>query len=200
MPNEVHFVGSFPSLAKVPANSFPQFAFVGRSNVGKSSLINMLTGRKSIAKVSKQPGKTQMINLFDIDGSWSLVDLPGYGYAKESKKKRERWELMVRNYLKHAQHLQTAFVLLDSNIPPQKIDIEFVNWMGEHAIPFCIIFTKVDKSKRQKLGRNIKAIQDALLIFWEELPPQFKVSSVTTEGRDELLSFIEEVRNQSLEH
>lgn len=189
----VRFIGSFPSLSQVPDLAQPQYAFIGRSNVGKSSLINMLTGRKSIAKVSKQPGKTQLINLFMVDDSWLLVDLPGYGYAKESKRKRARWEKMVRNYLIGSDHLVNTFVLLDSNIPGQQIDLDFINWMGENRLPFSIVYTKIDRVKKSKIPAHIKAIRSTLLEYWESLPPEFLASSVSGEGQETILTYIEEL-------
>ena len=193
----VKYVGSFPSYQKVPETPKRHYAFIGRSNVGKSSLINMLTGRKAIARVSKQPGKTQMINLFDVDDTWMLVDLPGYGYAKQSKKKRQSWKIMVRNYLQHGPQLHCAFVLLDGSIDPQAIDLEFINWIGEHQVPFAIVYTKIDKIKPRKRSANLKKIRSALLESWEELPQQFVASSVTGEGQDALIEYIEALNRTS---
>ncbi|MCL4109166.1 UNVERIFIED_CONTAM: hypothetical protein GTU68_028347 [Idotea baltica] len=177
----------------MPDDNLPQFAFIGRSNVGKSSLINMLTDRKKLAKVSKQPGKTQLINLFEVDEKWVLVDLPGYGYAKESKKKRKSWEVMVNTYLKDAPMLQLAFVLIDSNIPPQQIDLDFINWLGEHGIPFSLVFTKTDRLVARKTAKNVEAFCQVLLENWETLPPQFLASSVSRVGREEILSYIDSI-------
>lgn len=188
---DVSFKGSYPSLGKMPKEAMTQFAFIGRSNVGKSSMINMLTNRKGLAKVSKQPGKTQMINLFEVDKNWILVDLPGYGYAKQSKKKRESWLVMVNTYLLNSPDLKVAFVLIDSNIPPQENDIEFINWLGEHQIPFNIIFTKIDKMSARKIDHNVQTFQKTLLEHWESLPAHFLVSSVTKAGREGLLQYIE---------
>ena len=188
---DVIFKGSYPSIAKMPSSDLAQFAFIGRSNVGKSSMINMLTNRKGLAKVSKVPGKTQMINLFSVDQQWMLVDLPGYGYAKQSKKKRSSWLTMVNNYLLHAPNLRVAFILIDSNISPQNIDLEFINWLGENEIPFCIIFTKIDKLNANKLNHNVKVFNETMLKYWESLPPQFLVSSVTRHGKEKLLNYIE---------
>jgi len=190
MQVEVTFKGSFPSLSKMPAGNLPQFAFIGRSNVGKSSLINMLTDHRKLAKVSKQPGKTQLINLFEVDEKWVLVDLPGYGYAKESKKKRKSWEVMVNTYLKEAPMLQLAFVLIDSNIPPQQKDLDFINWLGTQGIPFSLVFTKTDRLVPRKTAKNVEAFCEALLEEWESLPPHFLASSVSKAGRDEILSYI----------
>jgi len=187
------YVGSFPSVSKCPKPDRPEFAFIGRSNVGKSSLINMLTGRNGLAKVSGTPGKTQTINYFNIDRSWYIVDLPGYGYAKISKTKRRDWEKMIANYLQKRKSLQCACVLLDGNIPPQQIDVEFINWLGEMHIPFVLIYTKTDRVKGNKLEDNIKAIQDELLKYWNELPQQFITSSNKKNGRADLLNFIYEI-------
>ncbi len=187
---EVTYIGSFPSIEKMPSNRMPQYAFVGRSNVGKSSLINMLTDRKALARVSKQPGKTQMINLFLVDESWLLVDLPGYGYAKQSKKKRSSWDRMVRNYLLNSPGLQVVFTLLDANIPLQRIDLDFINQLGTAQIPFAIVYTKIDRFRKNKRPSQIGPIREGLLKYWEELPPQFQVSTVTKEGRESLLEYI----------
>ncbi len=197
MNYDVKFLGSFPSVSKIPGSKLPQYAFVGRSNVGKSSLINMLTGRKSLAKVSKQPGKTQMINLFSVDDQWMLVDLPGYGYAKQSIKKRKSWDIMVKTYLRESTQLQLVFSLIDSNIPLQNNDLDFVNWMGTNQIPFAIVYTKTDREKKHRLKKNIKRIREGLLEYWEFLPQQFQVSSVTREGREPLLQYIAEL-NQNV--
>ena len=192
------FVGSFPTENQCPKASKPEYAFIGRSNVGKSSLINMLTGRKGLAKVSNTPGKTQTLNFFQIDAQWHLVDLPGYGYAKISKTKRFAWEKMIANYLKHRENLMCAFVLIDAYIPPQAIDVEFINWLGEMRVPFVIVYTKTDRIRGGEEGRNknIKAIQDEFLKYWNELPQQFITSSSDRTGRDEILSFIEELNQQ----
>lgn len=189
------FVGSYPSLNHCPKSTFPEYAFIGRSNVGKSSLINMLTGRKGLAKVSNTPGKTQHINYFQINGSWHLVDLPGYGYAKISKTKRAAWEKMIANYLQNRENLMCTFVLLDAYIPPQSIDVEFINWLGEIRIPFVIVYTKTDRIRGGEEGRNknIKAIQDELLKYWNDLPQQFISSSNDKTGRDNILKFIEDL-------
>ncbi|MCB0685022.1 MAG: YihA family ribosome biogenesis GTP-binding protein [Saprospiraceae bacterium] len=191
MIREVHFKGSFPSLKKMPECKLPQFAFIGRSNVGKSSLINLLTERKSIAKVSKQPGKTQMINLFEVNEEWILVDLPGYGYAKESKKKRSSWKSMVSTYLLESPMLHLAFVLIDANVPPQAIDIEFINWLGQNGIPFNLVFTKIDRQNTLQNNKQIEAFRNKMLENWEELPPYFAVSSVTRVGQEDLQSYID---------
>ena len=192
--------GSFPGIQKCPADDRPEFAFIGRSNVGKSSLINMLTGRKGLAHTSKKPGKTQMINYFLIDHKWHLVDLPGYGYAKISKKKRQQWERMIQDYLVKRLQMQCAFVLIDAMIPPQPLDLEFINWLGEMHIPFVIVYTKTDRLKAEEVTKNIEAIRAALLKTWEELPRQFITSSEKRTGREDILAFIEEVRERAEEN
>ena len=196
---EVHhvaFAGSYPTESKCPKDDKPEYAFIGRSNVGKSSLINMLTGRKEIAHTSKKPGKTQLLNFFLVDGSWYLVDLPGYGYAKISRQKRREWETMIQNYLVKRHNLQCAFVLIDANVPPQKNDLEFINWLGEMRVPFVIVFTKADRSKPEELKNNSARFQEALYETWEELPKQFSTSSRMGEGRAEILEFIHEVNGK----
>ncbi len=200
MIHEVRFEGSYPSVSHLPRNGWPEFAFVGRSNVGKSSLINLLTDRKQIARVSKQPGKTQSINLYIVDEQWALVDLPGYGYARESKKKRAIWQKMVENYLVSSQNLQVAFVLVDINIPPQKRDIDFINWIGKNHVPFCIIYTKTDKLKSRQLKTNRKVFCEAMLEYWEWLPEQFAVSAVDRSGKKEVLQYIEKLAGPASAH
>lgn len=196
-----NFIGSYPSLNSCPKTKQPEYAFIGRSNVGKSSLLNMLTGRKGLAKVSNTPGKTQTINYFQINETWHLVDLPGYGYAKISKTKRFAWEKMISNYLQNRPNLVCAFVLLDAYIPPQQIDVEFINWMGQIHVPYVIVYTKTDRIRGGEEGRdkNIKAIQDELLKYWNELPQQFISSSNDKTGRDEILSFINNL-NEQIKH
>jgi len=190
MINEVEYLGSYPSVSKMPSNGMPQYAFVGRSNVGKSSLINMLTDRKSLARVSKQPGKTQMINLFAVDEAWLLVDLPGYGYAKRSKKMRNSWDIMVKTYLMESTELQVVFCLIDSNIPLQANDLNFINWLGSNQIPFALVFTKIDRVRKSKRPSQIPSIQKSLLEYWEELPTAFEASAITNQGRDAILKYI----------
>lgn len=185
------FVGSFPQYTLCPKNQKPEYAFIGRSNVGKSSLINMIMDRRGLAKVSGRPGKTQMINFFQIDARWHIVDLPGYGYAKISKTQRMKWEKMIHAYLKHREQLVSAFVLIDANVPPQPIDIEFINSLGHMAIPFVIAFTKIDKPKKMKqVEENIIAFQETLGETWEDLPQMFRTSSNLGTGRQEVLEFI----------
>ena len=185
------FVGSFPGIAKAPPPTVPEFAFIGRSNVGKSSLINMLTGRKGIAKTSSTPGKTQMLNLFDVDERWRLVDLPGYGYAKLSKKHRASLRSMIEAYLAERESLYCAMVLLDGSIPLQRIDEEMISWLGERGIPQAWVFTKVDKGRTRATNAHLQRSLDALRTTWDELPPHFRTSSEKNVGREELLDFIE---------
>ncbi len=189
----LEFIGSFPTESSCPKTDLPEFAFIGRSNVGKSSLINMLTNRKEIAKVSSTPGKTQLINFFEVNESWHLVDLPGYGYAKVSKKSREKFEKMINRYLETRSQLQCAFVLIDSRIPLQEIDRTFINRLGEAMIPFVIVYTKIDGVKNRKLKENLSAIEQKLLEEWTELPQTFITSSSKRQGGEDLLSFIDSV-------
>ncbi len=188
------YTGSFPSESACPKDGRVEFAFIGRSNVGKSSIINLITGRKDLALTSGKPGKTQTINFFLINHDWYLVDLPGYGYAVTSKTNRRKWEIMIQGYLMRRETLACTFVLIDANIPPQKIDVEFINWMGEKGLPFVIVYTKTDRMKEAQLSANIALIQEALLEHWHELPQEFVTSAVRYAGREELLGFIEGVR------
>lgn len=185
------FVCSNTNYRKCPEPNKPEFAFIGRSNVGKSSLINTLTNRKGLAKTSGTPGKTQVINHFIINGAWYLVDLPGYGFAKTSMATRDKWEQMIREYLVHRTNLLTTFVLIDSRIKPQTIDLEFMSWMGSHNIPFAIAFTKTDKLTKNELHRNMVAYENKLLESWEEIPERFITSSESGTGTLEILSYIE---------
>jgi GTP-binding protein len=191
------FCVSSPNYRKCPDDGRPEYAFIGRSNVGKSSLINMLTGVKGLAKTSGRPGKTQLINHFLINKEWYLVDLPGYGYARTSKSSREKWSTMMRDYFLHREALTNVFVLIDSRIPPQRIDLEFISFLGENGIPLSIVFTKTDKEKQREVMTNIKAMKKSLLELWEELPPMFLTSSLTGYGREALLDSIESI-NQTL--
>ena len=190
------YSASFPNVNKCPTTKIPEYAFIGRSNVGKSSLINMLCDRKKLALTSGKPGKTQMINYFIINKEWYLVDLPGYGYAKISKVKREKFRKMIEGYLQRRTTLQCTFLLIDSNIKPQQIDIEFINWLGESRVPFVIVYTKTDKSKPEEVEKNIKEFQDALLETWHELPQQFTTSANKRKGRDEILAYIEDINQK----
>lgn len=186
------FISSQTDPSKLTDGNKPEYAFIGRSNVGKSSLINMLVGNRSLAKVSSTPGKTQTINLFNIAGQWNLVDLPGYGYAKISKDSRAKWETMIRDYIFKRENLMCVFLLIDSRIPLQKNDLEFMNMLGENGIPFVLAFTKFDKGGKESMKRSIESIKKEMLEYWEELPQQFITSAETGAGRDEILKFIEE--------
>lgn len=197
---DVQFIGSFPKWDLCPQDHRPAYAFIGRSNVGKSSLINMILGRKDLARVSKKPGKTQHINYYLVNNQWYLVDLPGYGYASTSQKNREAWRRMIHSYLERQVHLQYAFVLLDSNIPAQKIDMEFINYLGSKTIPFVLAYTKTDRMSQLICSQNIKAIQKELLQTWQALPPQFITSSEKNRGRDEILRFLEEANTSYFNH
>ena len=183
------------NVTKAPKDRIPEYAFIGRSNVGKSSLINMLMGRKDLAKISGKPGKTQLINHFKINDSWFLVDLPGYGYAQISKKKRTIFQYFIENYFKERQQLVCTFVLIDSRHDPQKIDLEFMQFLGENQIPFCIVFTKADKLGSSKLNKQIISYKKKLLTSWEALPTSFITSSSTGLGKDEFLEFIATVND-----
>ena len=185
------FVISNSQVSKCPTTGLPEYAFIGRSNVGKSSLINMLTGKKSLAMTSQKPGKTQLINHFIINGAWYLVDLPGYGYARLSKDGREKLKTMIEDYTLERKELICLFVLVDSRHEPQKIDLEFIQWLGEEGVPFALVFTKADKLTKGRLAANLEAYKARLLEEWEELPPIFVTSSEQQLGRDELLSYIE---------
>ena len=187
------FVMSNSNVMKAPKDRIPEYAFIGRSNVGKSSLINMLMGRKDLAKISGKPGKTQLINHFKINDEWFLVDLPGYGYAQVSKKKRTIFQFFIENYFKEREQLVCTFVLIDSRHDPQKIDLEFMQFLGENQIPFCIVFTKADKLGSSKLNKQITSYKKKLLKHWETLPTSFLTSSASGLGRDEFLSFIDGV-------
>ncbi|MDC0297027.1 ribosome biogenesis GTP-binding protein YihA/YsxC [Crocinitomicaceae bacterium] len=187
------FLISNTTFKKCPEDEKPEFAFIGRSNVGKSSLINMLTGKKKLAKTSSTPGKTQLINHFVINENWYLVDLPGYGYAKASKKSRNNWEQFISEYLLHRKNLLTTFVLIDARLEPQKIDLEFMNWCGGKGIPFSIIFTKSDKLSSSALQKNLSFYRKELLKYWEELPPVFISSSQSKLGRESVLNYLNEI-------
>ena len=189
------FVVSNSRVEKCPTTGLPEYAFIGRSNVGKSSLINMLTGRKGLAMTSQKPGKTQLINHFIINKEWHLVDLPGYGYARLSKDGRDGLRRMIEDYVLERHELICLFVLLDARLEPQKIDLEFIEWLGEESAPFALVFTKADKLSKGKLSANISAYKDRLLEAWEELPPLFITSSEERTGREELLNYIEGINN-----
>lgn len=187
------FVISNTDYKKCPSGTNPEYAFIGRSNVGKSSLINMLTGRKNLAMTSQKPGKTLLINHFIINDEWYLVDLPGYGYAKTSKDKREKLARIIEIYILNRVQLTNLFVLIDSRIEAQKIDLEFMEWLGEKGVPFSIIFTKVDKLSKAKINTHIENYKNVLLETWEELPPIFISSAETREGKEEILGYIEDI-------
>jgi GTP-binding protein len=184
------YLKSAPSFDLSPNADKPEFAFIGRSNVGKSSLINMLVNQKNLAKTSSTPGKTQLINHFEINSSWYLVDLPGYGYAKVAQNDRRRWEQMIENYLRKRENLVNVFVLIDSRHKPQKIDLEFVNQLGKWEIPFTLVFTKADKEKPGVVQRNTTAFLDAMREEWEFLPQSFVTSAEKKLGKDEVVTFI----------
>lgn len=187
------FVISNSRVEKCPTTGLPEYAFIGRSNVGKSSLINMLTARKGLAMTSQKPGKTQLINHFIINDAWYLVDLPGYGYARLGKDSRDSLRRMIEDYVLERKELVLLFVLLDCRHDPQKIDLEFIQWLGEEGVPFALVFTKADKLSKGRLAANIEAYKAKLHEEWEELPPIFVTSSEERMGRDELLSYIEEI-------
>ena len=187
------------SLEKCPQSTLPEFAFIGRSNVGKSSLINLLTGNGKLAMTSHQPGKTILINHYLINEKWFLVDLPGYGYARRAKTETAKFARMIYGYIDGRTTLHNLFVLIDSNIPPQKIDLEFIQWLGEHGVPFNIIFTKVDKQSRSAAAKNITAFNKTLLETWEELPQHFMTSSTKKTGREEVLDYIDHLLKTTCE-
>ncbi len=183
-------------VAKCPKDYLPEYAFIGRSNVGKSSLINMITNHKNLAKTSGRPGKTQLINHFLINKNWFLVDLPGYGYARVSKTAKKKFQKFITDYFEKRQQLVSAFVLVDIRHEPQKIDLEFMEWLGEHGIPFAIIFTKADKLKPKAIERHVEDYLQELLKTWEETPSYFITSSSSVIGRDELLQFIDDTNQE----
>ena len=191
------FIISNTDISKCPQHNRPEYAFIGRSNVGKSSLINMLTGRKGLAMTSATPGKTLLINHFLINKDWYLVDLPGYGYAKRGHKQQEELKRIINSYILERPQLTSLFVLIDSRLEPQKIDLEFIEWLGVNAVPFGIIFTKADKLGRGRLTENVKKFLDTLLEQWEELPTHFITSSLDKSGHDEVLDYISTI-NKSL--
>ncbi|WP_159799576.1 ribosome biogenesis GTP-binding protein YihA/YsxC [Flavobacterium sp. MK4S-17] len=195
--NTAEFIISNSDVAKCPNEPLPEYAFIGRSNVGKSSLINMLTGRNSLAKTSAKPGKTQLINHFKINSNWFLVDLPGYGYARVSKKAKETFQKFITDYFEKREQLVCGFVLIDIRLEAQKIDLEFINYLGEAQVPFCIIFTKADKISKGKISQHVAAYRKQLLANnWEEMPQYFVTSSTEGTGRDELLNYIDTVNQE----
>lgn len=187
------FVKSSTNWESCPNSTLPEFAFIGRSNVGKSSFINMLTAHQQLAKTSSKPGKTKLINHFFINNEWYLVDLPGYGYTRSSKELRVQWDKMTLDYIRYRKNLYYLCLLIDSRLLPQKIDLSFINTLGEMQIPFLIIFTKSDKQSNSKTMKNIDAFLNTISEQWEELPPYFITSSVTSKGKEDFLSFISKV-------
>lgn len=193
---EAVFVISNEDHKKCPSDGRPEYAFIGRSNVGKSSLINMLTEKKGLAKTSGKPGKTQLINHFLINDEWYIVDLPGYGYAKASKTARYKWEKFIAEYLTQRESLVNLFVLIDCRLEPQKIDLEFMNWCGEKGIPFSMVFTKIDKLSSSALQKNLAKYKKEMLKYWEALPPLFTTSSESAFGKEKILNYIETINSQ----
>lgn len=190
---KAEFVISNTQVSKCPQDNKPEYAFIGRSNVGKSSLINMLTRHNKLAMTSSKPGKTMLINHFLINDGWYLVDLPGYGYAKRGKKDQERITEIINNYILERSQMTNLFVLIDSRLEPQKIDLEFIEWLGENGIPFAIIFTKADKLSTKNLSSSIESYLNKLKEQWEELPPYFISSSEKRTGREEILNYIDKI-------
>lgn len=195
--SNAEFIISNTDVKKCPAGRLPEYAFIGRSNVGKSSLINMLTGRKGLAMTSATPGKTMLINHFLINNGWYIVDLPGYGYARRGMKGQDQIRTIIEDYILEREQMTNLFLLIDSRLEPQKIDLEFMEWLGENEIPFSLIFTKIDKISKGRLQENLKVYQTKLLESWEELPPILLSSSEKKEGRDKILNYIDEI-NKSL--
>ncbi|MBI1192403.1 MAG: YihA family ribosome biogenesis GTP-binding protein [Bacteroidetes bacterium] len=193
---DIDYTGSYPRVDDCPAPGAPEFAFIGRSNVGKSSLINMLSGRKALAKVSRTPGKTQTLNYFWTPEGWFLVDLPGYGYAKVSKAMRKHWEGLIRNYLIRRPSLAMVFLLIDGSIPPQQNDLDFTNFLGESRVPFAHVFTKTDRVPKTKRQAFREAFEEKLLETWEALPLSFMTSAEKRMGQDELLAYIRSIKEQ----
>ncbi|MBN2890524.1 MAG: YihA family ribosome biogenesis GTP-binding protein [Bacteroidales bacterium] len=189
--NTADFVKSCTNLKDAPSGK-PEYAFIGRSNVGKSSLINMLLGRNSLAKISSKPGKTQLINYFIINEEWHIVDLPGYGYAKTSKKNRELFSDMIKHYIFESENLMTLFILIDSRIPPQESDLDFIYNMGANGIPIVLVFTKIDKISKNKVASTVAALKRKLSENWEDFPPIFLTSTIDKTGQKEILDFIQE--------
>lgn len=195
---------SSPSVDKCPKGDKPEYAFIGRSNVGKSSLINALTNKKELAKVSRSPGKTQLINHFTVTSSdksqWYLVDLPGYGYAKRSMSQRKTWEKMIENYIRKRENLVNLFVLIDSRLDPQAIDLEFINQLGEWQVPFALVFTKADKSTQREVAANVRRFLEKMKETWEDVPPHFVTSAEKFLGIKQLLTFIDELNHDFSTH
>ncbi len=194
--NRAEFISSSPSVAACPKEAIPEYAFIGRSNVGKSSLINMLVGRKRLARTSSTPGKTRLINHYRINGEWLLADLPGYGYARVSKKERDRLARMIREYVTLRPNLACLFVLVDARIPPQQIDLEFIGWLGEKRVPFVLVLTKADKVSQGEKAGNVKLLKQELSRQWEELPLIIESSAVKGAGRDDIIGFISDTNKK----
>ncbi len=197
--NSARFTISSPSVDKCPDTRLHEYAFIGRSNVGKSSLINMLTGQSKLAKTSATPGKTLLINQFLINEQWYIVDLPGYGYAQRGKEQRQKLQKMIEGYILNRRQMTNLFLLIDSRHEPMKIDMEFINWLGENGVPFAIVFTKLDKMSKNTGERNVRMYLDKLKESWEELPPVFMTSSEDGRGREELLNYIDELNQLPLD-
>ncbi len=193
------FIKSAPQVEECPKDGRPEYAFIGRSNVGKSSLINMLTNRKGLAKTSGTPGKTQLINHFLINESWHIVDLPGYGYAKVSKGARKTFHKIITGYLKKRESLVCVFLLIDARHEPQKIDLEFMRWLGENQVPFVLVFTKIDKCSSNELRKNLAKYKKRLLVDWQSLPPLYTTSATNKLGRLEMLGYIDNL-NKAIDH
>ena len=193
---KAEFTLSAPMVSMCPNDNKPEYAFIGRSNVGKSSLINMLTNNKKLAKTSSTPGKTLLINHFIINNEWYLVDLPGYGYAKRSKKEIDKLDQMIRGYILQREQLVNVFVLVDIRLEPQKIDLEFIEWLGLSSVPFAIVFTKADKLSPSKVSQQVEAYKKVLLETWEELPPVFVTSAEKRQGRDDVLDYIDQINTE----
>lgn len=196
--NSARFVTSSPTVEKAPDTALHEYAFIGRSNVGKSSLINMLTGRKGLAMTSSKPGKTMLINHFLVNDKWYIVDLPGYGYAQRSKKDLAAIDAMIRGYILQRPQMTNLFLLIDSRLEPQKIDLQFMEWLGENGVPFSIVFTKADKQSKAATSRNVAKFCEKMLEQWEELPPVFVSSSEDRRGRDEILDYIDQLNRLPL--
>ncbi len=193
---QAQFISSSPNVTMCPKDPIPEYAFIGRSNVGKSSLINMLVERKKLAKISSTPGKTRLINHFKINNEWFLADLPGYGYAKVSKKERESFARMIEQYATLRSNLVCFFVLVDARIPPQQLDLDFIEWLGDSNLPFVIVLTKVDKISQKEKSKNLQMLQAELADTWEELPLIFESSAVKGTGREEIMGFIRDTNKK----
>ncbi len=194
--NKSEFIISAPHVSKCPLDNKPEYAFIGRSNVGKSSLINMLCNHKGLAKTSSTPGKTLLINYFIINNEWYIIDLPGYGFAKRSQKVQQQIDQMIRGYILQREQMVNLFVLVDIRLKPQKIDLEFIDWLGISGIPFAIVFTKADKLSKSKAQENATRWMNQLKETWEELPPYFITSSESKMGREEVLNYIEQINKE----